>query len=1047
MAETAESVIVDLYANVDQFDGKVKQSASSFGTAMKQIEASAKGGETAIDALTKAQAAGQPITAKMIRDAGGLAAAQKALSASLKETASASQVAVAGLENVHKSSGNSRIAMLEMQHVVRGSVDQFAAGTPIMQIFSQHLAQLAQAGSFAGDSLGAFGTFLSGGWGIAITAGVTILGTLGAKLLSTGDSVEGLVEKLKDEEQKTERTNDANKAFGFTIEGVTKALRENQQVLDDLANSHETAATAALHQAQAEAALLGILLGQLKAGLEARKAEQEAIANPLTGAAQEALAPGAGGEARRVAQQRIDDINKQIATANDQLNIVKQQLAVAQSLVVVEGAVQTKEQQINTLYDKRVEDARKLAVTNGTINTTLNDQVKAIERARAADLKRYHDAEEARRKAERDHGEVTRFINPVGSGRVTGTFGEQRPGHTHAGIDIAVPVGTPVKAAAGGVIIEAGTLAGYGNVIIIDHGGGTITRYAHLSNIAATKGQQVTQGQVIGASGGARGAAGAGNSQGPHLHFEVRQGGKPVDPRLGKYQTDAVAAAEKAVTLGQEEERRRQTFDNELYSLQGDELKARQALVASAEEIEALETQAIEIARKRYDDNLESLVTQGKLHQDEADQLRDLNDNRAKERTELIKRGAQARQFAIQQADAQRALQLQLGSENAQEEYLRSQEGLAKTASERHDIEQRLIDLQFDEEKLQLQSVIANADRLKIELDRIKTLRGLSELEQKQLDDATAQATLAQQKLDTLPERKGNAQKGNDRQNASPLQSYLQEIPSTAAEINAALEDVAAGGLRSVVDGLTDAIVNFRSLGDVGLAVLRGITAELVRMVLQQIIMRTIGKALGTTAVATASTEAASTAAAWAPAAALASLATLGSNAAPAAAALVATTALSLGLAATGVARAQGGPINGPGGPTDDNIHLAASAGEYVIKARSASKLGRAALDRMNLTGEVPHRASGGSLARIAPVNSAISPSGGGGGARIDEQSLSRLAQIVDAASRAMPPINLYPSIESADVLRAALAKPTGARVMFDFIHENSGRFKAAAAP
>jgi murein DD-endopeptidase MepM/ murein hydrolase activator NlpD len=114
------------------------------------------------------------------------------------------------------------------------------------------------------------------------------------------------------------------------------------------------------------------------------------------------------------------------------------------------------------------------------------------------------------------------LIWPV-SGPVTSPFG-YRWGRLHAGIDIAVPVGTPIHAAASGTVVLAGWVDGYGNYTCIDHGGGLATCYAHQSSLAASVGAHVTQGQVIGYSGN------TGHSTGPHLHFEVRINGTPVDP-------------------------------------------------------------------------------------------------------------------------------------------------------------------------------------------------------------------------------------------------------------------------------------------------------------------------------------------------------------------------------------------------------------------------------------------------------------------------------------------------------------------------------------
>lgn len=97
----------------------------------------------------------------------------------------------------------------------------------------------------------------------------------------------------------------------------------------------------------------------------------------------------------------------------------------------------------------------------------------------------------------------------------------------HTGIDFAVPSGTPVKAASDGTVIASGDGGKYGNHITIKHSGGIYTEYAHLSKIYVSKGATVTSGMPIGASGA------SGNAEGPHLHFEVRNGpdfGDDINP-------------------------------------------------------------------------------------------------------------------------------------------------------------------------------------------------------------------------------------------------------------------------------------------------------------------------------------------------------------------------------------------------------------------------------------------------------------------------------------------------------------------------------------
>jgi murein DD-endopeptidase MepM/ murein hydrolase activator NlpD len=94
----------------------------------------------------------------------------------------------------------------------------------------------------------------------------------------------------------------------------------------------------------------------------------------------------------------------------------------------------------------------------------------------------------------------------------------------HTGIDISGSTGTPISAAADGTVILSQTYGGYGRAVVIDHGGGMATLYAHQSSIAVSVGDVVSRGEVIGYVGC------TGSCTGPHLHFEVRLNGVPVDP-------------------------------------------------------------------------------------------------------------------------------------------------------------------------------------------------------------------------------------------------------------------------------------------------------------------------------------------------------------------------------------------------------------------------------------------------------------------------------------------------------------------------------------
>jgi murein DD-endopeptidase MepM/ murein hydrolase activator NlpD len=216
-----------------------------------------------------------------------------------------------------------------------------------------------------------------------------------------------------------------------------------------------------------------------------------------------------------------------------QADLERTRLQLAQE----EQAQQQARSQLGSLADER----RNLVELAGVQRHSVATQVAEMEDLSAAEeaslegliLERQRELEAQRRAAgiaggTESSGAAGSFSWPV-TGTITSPFGwRSNPfggsPEFHQGLDIAAPTGTTVTAAAGGTVMMAQWYGGYGNYVLIDHGGGYSTGYGHLSAIYVTVGQAVTRGQAIGAVGS------TGQSTGPHLHFEVRIAGKPVDP-------------------------------------------------------------------------------------------------------------------------------------------------------------------------------------------------------------------------------------------------------------------------------------------------------------------------------------------------------------------------------------------------------------------------------------------------------------------------------------------------------------------------------------
>ena len=227
---------------------------------------------------------------------------------------------------------------------------------------------------------------------------------------------------------------------------------------------------------------------------------------------------------RRAAEERVADVQAQLQRTQLELTDEEQDQARSRN-------------QLDTLADERrnlvaVADSQRRHVASEVadmeaLSASEEAQLEALIQERAREL-------EAQRKAEGIVGNEVQtsspgfFAWPV-SGTITSPFGwRSNPfggaPEFHQGLDIAAPTGTTITASAGGTVIMAQWYGGYGNYILIDDGGGYSTGYGHLSAFYVSTGQQVKQGQAIGAVGC------TGECTGPHVHFEIRVNGKPVDP-------------------------------------------------------------------------------------------------------------------------------------------------------------------------------------------------------------------------------------------------------------------------------------------------------------------------------------------------------------------------------------------------------------------------------------------------------------------------------------------------------------------------------------
>jgi murein DD-endopeptidase MepM/ murein hydrolase activator NlpD len=224
---------------------------------------------------------------------------------------------------------------------------------------------------------------------------------------------------------------------------------------------------------------------------------------------------------------RVRDLRDQVKNTVARLRSAKNRIEAARDAIAAEErALASARQAVQERQSKLVATRSARMSVLKKINTTeedLDGDVAAIQGELAATLAGFGSAPLPAGPIQPGNG--SGLIWPV-DGPVVSGFG-YRWGRMHEGIDIAVPAGTPIRAAASGsVILQQGEAesGGYGNYTCLDHGGGLSTCYAHQSAFAVSSGQSVSQGDIIGYVGC------TGHCFGDHLHFEVRVNGAPTDP-------------------------------------------------------------------------------------------------------------------------------------------------------------------------------------------------------------------------------------------------------------------------------------------------------------------------------------------------------------------------------------------------------------------------------------------------------------------------------------------------------------------------------------
>ena len=832
------------------------------------------------------------------------------------------------------SLGQKRAAYQQLGYQVNDIALQFASGTPVAQIFGQQIGQVTQAVSLLSNKAGGFIGFLGGPWGIGIGAAAVVLAPFVAKLFEGNDALGEAVDKLEKEARETATSERAKRAYNATLEGQIALQRDlNEELRKGILSQHQLQILE-LGRARAGLANLRTERANVQSDITDRQAELNRLQQALPDVTGEARGPylaaieQARNELERQ-QSRLEAIARSIGGAEENIRLAQQPLletALEASLDRKTAAMQGLNDQLDRLrQQQRIGEGNSDIVTllgadgstrRGPINGISNESFIAQERAARQEYERTIARIEAEEQAERRRGRAaerqsplaTQFQRPVQGGTITGRFGEQRPGHRHSGVDLAVPVGTPVLAPAAGTIREAGARGDYGNVITINFGGKTEGKFAHLSQFNVRPGDTVDAGDIIGYSGGARGAPGAGNSQGPHLHYEIRRNGRAVDPLSGSFPTDASAAAEDAAEAqeqaAEEALERLRAFEDRLGQANERLIDARIGAAATDEERRAIEEQQLASERRARDLQIDREVADGELTAAQGRRLK------------LVEAAGdaledEARRAADRQAVLDRQLDADREAIDAQGALLSLQLDFAGTLDERRRIAQQLLALELEERRRAAQRLL-------------------------QSDDPEDRAT-GQAQLDRVDAEEPFRRRQIDRDNADPLQRYFDQLQTHLGDTNTVLKQVQADGLQGLEDDLLGVIAGTESVADAFSRMAQRILADLARIAIEQAILGLFsglggggggggfGGFLGGSALGIGGGSS-----------------IVGQYSGP-----------SLGFAG-------GGRISGPGSGTSDSILALVSNGEFVMNAESVRRYGPL-IEALN-AGALPGFADGGAI-------------------------------------------------------------------------------------
>lgn len=683
--------------------------------------------------------------------------------------------------------GRIRAGFTQLSFQIGDVSQQMALGVSASRIFAQQSGQVIQALQVMGGEGNKFLKFMGGSWGIAISTAAVILGPLISKLFDTGDSVDDLVGKMREQAKQAEANDKAQEAWKQSLDGAEQAIRDVNKALDELEGKAKSTAQRELEAAERALAVAEAHRAAAAAAIERARAEYELQKSMASSPSQRGELAALGLPEKLGA---IDSAESQLSRVDSDISKGRAAVERAQSFVTVEKASASATEKINARYDQLIEQARKRALAEHKVGDELTRQVEQLNKQREAALKA---AEPSKSGDDRQSGRQVDFAQAIAIAKAGGlqvNSGYRSPAEqARLYNDPAVnrpgnPVAPPGASAHNGangkwaidIQITDGVTPGKIRKVFADQG-------VSLTKVLKEKG---------------------------HFHIEGSRS------EAARAENSAESEAEKAARQQNAFEEQRDRLNQQLIGAQGSLVQGTEAQAKAAQ-------QQVFAEEKRANTAIHNDLEEGrygeatsKVAQARAAELLALNHSVAVEKLKAIELQRQIQQIRDADEAQQRLFEYKIDD-------LRFADDMAKTQAEHRRLQLQILDIVYQEKQAHLENLKAIA---------------LKSGDTKQASDLQAQ-------IDRLPAEKEQDRQRTLRGTMSPLEAWADQVPKTAAEINEALQSIEARGLDSLANALTDVITGTKSLGDAFRDVARSIIADIVQMTIRMLIFRAISAAFG----------------------------------------------------------------------------------------------------------------------------------------------------------------------------------------------------------